>query len=76
MEHFSCSVCPKIFQQRDSYYEKDGNIYCDYHYSVLFASKCGGCNTQVLKNFVETNKNTLSLQWHPSCYMLYKVNIE
>lgn len=54
IEHFSCSVCATVFRQHDSYYEKEGNVYCGLHYSILFASKCGGCNTAVLKNFVET----------------------
>ena len=59
MEHFSCSVCATVFRQHDSYYEKDGSIYCGLHYSILFALKCGGCNTAVLKNFVETTKGFL-----------------
>ncbi|KAJ2997024.1 hypothetical protein HDV02_005968 [Globomyces sp. JEL0801] len=56
MEHFSCSVCGVVFKQHDSYYEKDGQVYCGQHYSILYASKCGGCHTAVLKNFVETTK--------------------
>ncbi|KAJ3262301.1 hypothetical protein HK103_002715 [Boothiomyces macroporosus] len=73
MEHFSCSVCTTVFRQHDSYYEKDGNVYCGLHYSILYAKKCGGCNTAVLKNFVETSHDDKAIQWHPCCYMISKL---
>ncbi|KAJ3331303.1 hypothetical protein HDU76_003532 [Blyttiomyces sp. JEL0837] len=73
LEHFTCSVCPTVFRQHDSYYERDGEVFCQYHYSVLFASKCGGCQTAVLKKFVEMNKDNKVQQWHPECYMIYKL---
>eukprot|EP00842_Homolaphlyctis_polyrhiza_P006794 jgi/Hompol1/7115/HPOL_005192-RA len=73
MEHFTCSVCPTTFRQNDSYYERDGQVFCGHHYSIFHASKCGGCNTAVLKNFVEINKDQVSKQWHPPCYMIYKL---
>ncbi|KAJ3416289.1 hypothetical protein HDV05_002229 [Chytridiales sp. JEL 0842] len=72
LEHFTCSVCPTVFRQHDSYYERNGDVYCQYHYSVLFASKCGGCQTAVLKKFVEMSKDQVVQQWHPECYMVYK----
>ncbi|XJO73612.1 hypothetical protein BDV3_004567 [Batrachochytrium dendrobatidis] len=73
MEHFTCSVCPTAFRQHDSYYERDDQVFCGYHYSIFHAAKCGGCNTAVLKNFVEINKDQVSKQWHPPCYMIYKL---
>ncbi|KAI8809007.1 hypothetical protein BJ742DRAFT_246254 [Cladochytrium replicatum] len=73
LEHFSCSACPTVFRQHDSYYERGGQVYCQYHYSVLFAAKCGGCQMAVLKNFVEMNKEGEVQQWHPECYMIYKL---
>ncbi|KAI8825178.1 uncharacterized protein EV422DRAFT_517767 [Fimicolochytrium jonesii] len=73
LEHFTCSVCPTVFRQHDSYYEQEGNVYCQTHYSYLFAVKCGGCKTAVLKSFVETNKGTWTEKWHPECYMIYKL---
>lgn len=74
LEHFTCSVCPQVFRQHDSYFEKDGKLFCGYHYSVAYATKCGGCNMAVLKNFVETNSKDMSVtQWHPCCYMIYKL---
>ncbi|KAI8915610.1 hypothetical protein EDD86DRAFT_243613 [Gorgonomyces haynaldii] len=69
----ACSVCPTVFRQHDSYFEKDGQIYCGYHYSILYAAKCGGCGTAVLKNFVETSKESQPVQWHPCCYMIFKL---
>lgn len=73
MDHFSCSVCSTLFKQHDSYYEKDGKIFCAAHFSVMFAVRCGGCNTAVLKNFVETTKEKKVTQWHPCCYSLNKL---
>ncbi|KAI9349585.1 hypothetical protein BDR26DRAFT_630016 [Obelidium mucronatum] len=69
LDHFGCHVCPKVFRQHDSYYE----VYCQFHYSVLFATKCGGCQTAVLKKFVEMKKEGVLYQWHPQCYMIYKL---
>jgi len=74
LEHFSCTECDIVFKQNDSYYEREGKIYCQYHYSLLFAAKCGGCYHAVLKNFVEVKKHGNLEQWHPECYMIYKVN--
>ncbi|KAI9014938.1 hypothetical protein BC832DRAFT_177906 [Gaertneriomyces semiglobifer] len=73
LEHFTCSVCPTVFRQHDSYYERDGQVYCQLHYSALVAAKCGGCQTPVLGNFVEVSKDKRTEQWHPECYMIYKL---
>ena len=73
VEHFTCSVCPTLFGPRDPYYEHGNDIYCSYHYSTRFASKCPGCNTAILKQFVEINRTMGSECWHPECYMIYKV---
>ncbi|KAJ3204848.1 hypothetical protein HDU67_009256 [Dinochytrium kinnereticum] len=35
--------------------------------------KYGGCRTAGLKNFVEMNRDVARQQWHPECYMIYKV---
>ncbi|ORY57651.1 RhoGAP-domain-containing protein, partial [Neocallimastix californiae] len=73
LEHFTCAVCNVVFQPNASYYEHNGNIYCQNHYSALFAQRCGGCHTPVLRQLIEVNKNTDSQeQWHPECYMIYK----
>jgi hypothetical protein len=60
LEHFSCSVCDVRFKQNDPYYEKDDQVYCRKDYSFLYAQKCGGCNTTILKNFVETQVGGLN----------------
>lgn len=73
LNHFTCTVCDVVFQPNASYYEHNGNIYCQTHYSALFAQLCGGCQTPVLRQLIEVNKNTDSHeQWHPECYMIYK----
>ncbi|KDQ18981.1 hypothetical protein BOTBODRAFT_126829 [Botryobasidium botryosum FD-172 SS1] len=72
VEHFTCSVCPHHFSAQDSYYEHQGDVYCHYHYSTRFATKCVGCNSAILKQFVEINRNMRDECWHPECYMINK----
>ncbi|KAI8613992.1 hypothetical protein BC830DRAFT_1169780 [Chytriomyces sp. MP71] len=41
--------------------------------TMALKSKCGGCQTAVLKKFVEMRKEGVLYQWHPQCYMIYKL---
>ncbi|RDB23715.1 Rho-type GTPase-activating protein 1 [Hypsizygus marmoreus] len=72
VEHFTCSLCPTLFGPQDSYYEHEGDVYCHFHYSTRFATKCAGCNSAILKQFVEINRNMRDECWHPECYMINK----
>lgn len=72
IEHFTCSMCPTVFSTQDSYYEHDGNVYCHYHFSLEFAQRCYGCQTSILKQFVEILRNGQNQHWHPECYMIQK----
>ncbi|UNI15065.1 Rho-type GTPase activating protein Rga1 [Purpureocillium takamizusanense] len=72
VDHFTCSLCATIFGAQDSYYEHDGNVYCHYHYSTQHAQKCNGCQTAILKQFVEIFRNGQNQHWHPECYMIHK----
>ncbi|KAF8544101.1 hypothetical protein BDD12DRAFT_915553 [Trichophaea hybrida] len=72
IEHFTCCVCPAVFGPQDSYYEHNGKVYCHYHYSTQFAAKCSGCQTAILKQFVEIFRNGQNQHWHPECYMIHK----
>ncbi|EJD07623.1 RhoGAP-domain-containing protein [Fomitiporia mediterranea MF3/22] len=72
VEHFTCSVCPTVFGPQDSYYEHENDVYCHFHYSTRFATKCAGCNSAILKQFVEINRNNRDECWHPECYMINK----
>lgn len=72
IEHFTCSICPTVFGAQDSYYEHDGSVFCHYHYSTKFAQKCNGCQTAILKQFVEIFRNGQNQHWHPECYMIHK----
>ena len=86
LEHFGCEFgesvedgqkssqqsCDAVFGPDDAYYEHKNRVYCHYHYSTHMASKCGGCGQAILKQFVEVKSNTHE-QWHPECYMIYKV---
>lgn len=72
VDHFTCSLCPTVFGAQDSYYEHDGHVYCHYHYSTQFAQRCNGCQTSILKQFVEIFRNGQNQHWHPECYMIHK----
>ncbi|KAI9316014.1 hypothetical protein BX666DRAFT_2019617 [Dichotomocladium elegans] len=72
LEHFCCSACAVVFGPEDSYYEHDNNVYCHYHYSIKFAIHCSGCETAILKQFVEISRNNRIEHWHPECYMIHK----
>lgn len=72
VDHFTCSLCPTVFGAQDSYYEHDGQVYCHYHYSTRFAQRCEGCQTSILKQFVEIFRNGENQHWHPECYMIHK----
>jgi len=72
IDHFTCSVCPTVCGAQDSYYEHDGQVYCHYHYSTQFAQRCNGCQTAILKQFVEIFRNGQNQHWHPECYMIHK----
>ncbi|MCJ1378448.1 hypothetical protein MMC17_001547 [Xylographa soralifera] len=72
IDHFTCSVCPTTFGAKDSYYEHDGDVFCHYHYSTRFAQRCNGCQTAILKQFVEIFRNGQNQHWHPECYMIHK----
>jgi len=61
-----------VFGAQDSYYEHEGNVFCHYHYSTKFAQRCNGCQTAILKQFVEIFRNGQNQHWHPECYMIHK----
>jgi hypothetical protein len=60
-----------LFGPQDSYYEHEDSVYCHFHYSTRFAHRCAGCDTAILKQFVEVNRNMREEAWHPECYMMY-----
>ncbi|KAI9292395.1 RhoGAP-domain-containing protein [Neoconidiobolus thromboides FSU 785] len=72
VDHFTCSECRTVFGKNDSYYEHDGRVLCHYHYSLIAAAKCTGCQVPIISRFVESKKNELNERWHPECYMINK----
>jgi len=73
LDHFTCTVCEVAFQSNDPYYEHDGKIYCQTHYSELFSRRCLGCQTPLFKQHKENKENIdPQEQWHPECYKIYK----
>jgi hypothetical protein len=77
LDHFTCSVCPTVFGQNDSYYEHDDQVYCHFHYSIRFSARCTSCHSAILKQYVEINRNSRDETYHPECYMISKFwNVE
>lgn len=72
IEHFKCSVCSCVLGPEDTYYEHNESVLCHYHYSTLHAAKCEGCQSAILKQFVEIYRGGREYQWHPECYMIFK----
>lgn len=72
LEHFTCSVCNKIFEKDESFYEHDNGIYCHYHYSKQYACHCEGCHSPILKQYLEIFRGGRIQQWHPECFMVHK----
>lgn len=72
LEHFKCHVCQRVFESDESYYEHENNIYCHFHYSKLYASHCEGCQSSIVKQFVELYRGGRNQHWHPECYMVHK----
>ncbi|EDK41839.1 conserved hypothetical protein [Lodderomyces elongisporus NRRL YB-4239] len=72
LEHFKCSVCQHVFDTDESYYEHENNILCHYHYSKLYASHCEGCQSSIIKQFVELFRGGRTQHWHPECFMVHK----
>ncbi|KAI5970570.1 rga1 [Candida margitis] len=72
LEHFKCSVCQHVFDSDESYFEHENDIFCHFHYSKLYASHCEGCQSSILKQFVELYRGGRTQHWHPECFMVHK----
>lgn len=46
-EHFCCFTCGEVLNS-NSFFEKDGEAYCDNHYAMQFASVCEYCHKPIL----------------------------
>lgn len=71
--HLDCPVCPgcafdeTMTTDTTNYFEYQGKLYCQYHYSLIKGVNCVGCGQALLDN----NDETLE-KWHTECYMIYK----
>uniref|UniRef100_A0A8C4WZS7 Paxillin n=1 Tax=Eptatretus burgeri TaxID=7764 RepID=A0A8C4WZS7_EPTBU len=59
-EHFVCTHCQEEIGSR-SFFEKDGEPYCQTDYHNLFAPRCAYCNGPVIDKVV----TALNRTWHP-----------
>ncbi|ORX44124.1 hypothetical protein BCR36DRAFT_415163 [Piromyces finnis] len=74
VEHFTCDVCNTVLPPSSNYFQNNGNIYCQEHFSELFVNRCSGCHTLLIRQqSIKFDKNVnLKEQWHPECYVIYK----
>lgn len=68
-EHLVCFSCVEKIDESDSIFYVDTELYCRYHYSLLKAGFCKGCEQALLGEYLE-NKEDL---WHPNCFIIFKV---
>lgn len=56
-EHFCCFTCSEVLNAA-SFFERDGEAYCETHYAALFATTCDYCNKPILddgRSFLDKN---------------------
>ncbi|XP_062280669.1 leupaxin isoform X1 [Scomber scombrus] len=59
-EHFVCVVC-KTELGTSSFYEREGQPYCDKDYEKLFCPRCAYCKGPIMQNIL----TALDQTWHP-----------
>ncbi|XP_069741967.1 paxillin-like isoform X2 [Narcine bancroftii] len=59
-EHFVCSHCEEEIGQ-NSFYERDGRVYCNKDYQNLFSPQCAYCKRPILDKILMA----LDKAWHP-----------
>ncbi|KAL7715452.1 Paxillin [Entamoeba marina] len=63
-ECFTCNQCNKPFPTA-SFFQKDGNPYCESCYKDICAVKCAGCN----KPIIGSSLSALQKKFHPECFV-------
>lgn len=69
--HLICDVCKEDISESDAVFTHKAQLFCRYHYSMLKAYRCFGCEQALLGEFLENDEE----RWHSSCFILYKVRI-
>ncbi|KAI8340020.1 hypothetical protein BC941DRAFT_419198 [Chlamydoabsidia padenii] len=64
--HVQCYQCQEPLDERSSYREHQGRVYCRRDYRKLTLPKCRGCGKPVEKEAVSSNE--LQGKWHMSCF--------
>ncbi|XP_064425557.1 transforming growth factor beta-1-induced transcript 1 protein isoform X1 [Latimeria chalumnae] len=63
-EHFCCVKCRRPFGE-EGFHEKDGKQYCRQDFYEMFATRCKGCTSAILENYI----SALNALWHPECFV-------
>jgi hypothetical protein len=58
-EHFGCTVCQEVLSATQ-FFERDGQPYCNVHYTQLFGVVCAKCEKPILGH----GKTFLDKQYH------------
>ncbi|ORZ10553.1 hypothetical protein BCR42DRAFT_111786 [Absidia repens] len=64
--HVRCYQCQEPLDEKSSYREHQGRVYCRRDYRKLTLPKCRGCGKPVEKEAVSSNE--LQGKWHMSCF--------
>ncbi|CAO3673102.1 unnamed protein product [Rhizopus stolonifer] len=71
--HTDCLVCPgctitptTTTNIRSDYFDYNGRLYCEYHYSLIKGVECIGCGQAVFDHQEEEDR------WHTECSMIHK----
>ncbi|KAI9277455.1 hypothetical protein BY458DRAFT_106720 [Sporodiniella umbellata] len=74
--HAECLICPgctiiptPLNIPQPNYYDYNGRLYCQYHYSLIKGVECIGCGQAV---FQQENHPEIEDIWHTECFMIYK----
>lgn len=47
-----------------TFFERDGNVYCKADFEKVVADKCEGCRHPIMKSAI----TALNAKWHPDCF--------
>ncbi|XP_063707198.1 transforming growth factor beta-1-induced transcript 1 protein-like isoform X1 [Culicoides brevitarsis] len=69
--HRKCFVCNGLCKKPlggQTFFERDGNVYCKSDFEKVVADKCAGCKAPIMKSAI----TALQAKWHPDCFKCKK----
>lgn len=72
-EHFTCAYCKQELGER-TFFEREGNCYCETDYHNLFAPKCNYCTQPITQR--QKCVSALNTTFHVEHFFCYSCNIQ